>query len=329
MRHIKKGGKSMKIVFMEAQSLGDDMDLSMFNRLGDVVIYDVDTPDKNAQRIQDADVVIMNKIRMDEALLKDAKNLKLICVTATGTDCIDIEYCRTRGIAVSNVCGYSTESVVQHTFALMFYLWEKSPWYDTYVKDGTYAKAVGFGCYPEKFHELAGKKWGIIGLGNIGRRVAGVATAFGCHVQYYSTSGQNANSDYPRVDLDTLLKESDIISIHAPLNDQTRGLICADNLSKMKRSAVLLNLGRGGIVVDEDLTRALEQGVIAAAGLDVLNQEPIAPDNPLLRIQDSRKLYITPHIAWATVEARQRCITEVFQNIEAFLQGSIRNSVVF
>lgn len=323
----EKGGISIKIVFLEAQSLGEDMDLSVFSKLGEVVIYQVDTPAENAGRIQDADVVIMNKIAMNEALLKDAKNLKLICVTATGTDCIDVEYCASRGIAVSNVVGYSTESVVQHTFALLFYLWEKCRFYDEYVKGGEYENAVGFGCYPEKFHELAGKTWGIIGLGNIGRRVAKIAEVFGCQVLYYSTSGRNSNSDFCRAELEELLEKSDIVSIHAPLNDDTRGLINRESLARMKKTAVLLNLGRGGIVVDEDLTQALEQGQIAAAGLDVLNQEPISRENPLNRIKDSRKLYITPHIAWAAVESRQRCVMEVYRNIESFQKGIVRNEV--
>lgn len=317
----------MKIVFMEAQSLGDDMDLSRFRQLGEVEIYERDTPAENAKRIQDADVVVMNKIRMDEAILKDARQLKLICVTATGTDCVDVAYAASRGIAVSNVVAYSTESVVQHTFALLFYLWERSRFYDDYVKSGQYSRQKGFGCFPEKFHELAGKTWGIIGMGNIGRRVAKVASCFGCQVIYYSTTGVERQEEFVRVGWETLLRESDVISIHAPLNNVTRELIDADALRQMKKTAVLLNLGRGGIVRDEDLVEALESGEIAAAGLDVLNGEPMQSDNPLNRIQDSRKLYITPHIAWATVESRTRCVQEVYENIRSFQTGIVRNSV--
>lgn len=317
----------MKIVFMEAQSLGDDMDLSRFRQLGEVEIYERDTPAENAKRIQDADVVVMNKIRMDEAILKDARQLKLICVTATGTDCVDVAYAASRGIAVSNVVAYSTESVVQHTFALLFYLWERSRFYDDYVKSGQYSRQKGFGCFPEKFHELAGKTWGIIGMGNIGRRVAQVASCFGCQVIYYSTTGVERQEEFVRVGWETLLRESDVISIHAPLNNVTRELIDADALRQMKKTAVLLNLGRGGIVRDEDLVEALESGEIAAAGLDVLNGEPMQSDNPLNRIQDSRKLYITPHIAWATVESRTRCVQEVYENIRSFQTGIVRNSV--
>lgn len=269
----------------------------------------------------------MNKIKMDESILKDAKNLKLICITATGTDPIDVPYIKKRGIAASNVVGYSTEAVVQHTFSLLFYLWEKSRFYDDYVKRGEYERQVGFGCFPEKFHELAGKTWGIIGLGRIGRRVADIAKAFGCEVIYYSTSGKNSNSDYRQVSFDELLLRSDIVSIHAPLNDVTSKLMNESAFKKMKKDAVLLNLGRGGIIDDEALAEAIENDEIGAVGLDVLNGEPIKHDNPLNRILDRSNVYITPHIAWAAVEARKRCVKEVYKNIESFLNGEVRNSV--
>lgn len=317
----------MKIVFMEAQSLGEDMDLSIFSDLGEVIVYDTDTPEKNGERIRDADIVVMNKIIMNEELLKVAENVKLICITATGTDCVDVAYAAKRGIAVSNVRNYSTESVVQHTFALLFYLLEKLCWYDDFVKSGEYAKVEGFGCYPERFRELFGMTWGIIGLGNIGKRVAEVARVFGCRVIYYSTSGQNSSREAERVDFDTLLQQSDVISIHAPLNEKTERLIDERALKKMKKSAILLNLGRGGIVDNPALTQALEQDRIAAAGLDVLDVEPITSDNPLNRVKDSRKLLITPHIAWAAVESRKRCVEEVYKNIESFQKGVIRNGL--
>ena len=317
----------MKIVFMEAQSLGDDMDLSAFSKLGDVKIYDVDTPAENTARIQDADIVVMNKIPMNEQSLKDAANVKLICVTATGTDCIDTAYTKERGIAVSNVRGYSTEAVVQHTFSLFFYLWEKARFYDDYVKSGAYEKQIGFGCFERKFHELAGKTWGVIGLGAIGKRVAAIAKTFGCRVIYYSTSGKNYNPEFEQVSFDELLQQSDVISIHAPLNEATKELMNKDAFEKMKKTAVLLNLGRGGIICDEDLACAIEDGAIGAVGLDVLNGEPIRKENPLNRILDRENVYITPHIAWAAVESRTRCVEEVYKNIESFLEGNIRNSV--
>lgn len=317
----------MKIVFLEADTLGDDMDLSMFEQFGEVVKYAKSDPAENANRIADADVVIVNKIQMNESTLGLAKNLKLICITATGTNMIDFEYTNQRGIDVRNVKDYSTTSVVQHTFALLFYVYEKLSFYDQFVKSGEYARNDIFSVFSRKFHEIAGKTWGIIGLGAIGRGVADLARAFGANVIYYSTSGKNSNPAYERVDLDTLLRESDIISIHAPLGDQTLDLIGEEELNKMKKSAILLNLGRGPIVNETALADALLQDKIQAAGLDVLTVEPMLPENPLLKVQDSTKLIITPHIAWATVEARRRCVAEVYKNIKAYVMGEERNRV--
>lgn len=318
----------MKIIFLETDSLGDDVDLSIFDALGEVTKYNKDDSGKSKERIKEADILVVNKVPMNEENLKEAENLKLICITGTGTNMVDFPYVNGRGIAVANVKGYSTQSVIQHTFALFFYLYEKLSHYDTFVKSGGYVKSDIFSCFDEKFNELSGKTWGIIGLGDIGKGVAGVAKAFGCEIIYYSTSGKNQNEDYTRVDFDTLLRESDIISIHAPLNDDTRDLIGEEALRKMKPTAILLNLGRGPIIEEEALYRALSEGWIAGAGLDVLRQEPMSAENPLLGIQDSKRLIITPHIAWATVEARKRCVTEVFENMKAFLRGEERNRIV-
>ncbi len=317
----------MKIVFLETKTLGNDVSLKAFKEFGEVVCYDVSDPDKNAERAKDADILIVNKISMNADSLAMAKNLKLICLTATGTNNVDFAYTNQRGIAVANVKGYSTQSVIQHTFALFFYLYEKLAYYDRFVKSGDYSRNDIFSHFDAKFNELYGKTWGIIGLGEIGRGVAAIAKLFGCKVVYYSTSGKNDNPEYERVDLDTLLQESDVVSIHAPLNAATLNLIGAEELAKMKKSAILLNLGRGPIVNQEALADALEQGEIAGAGLDVLTVEPMEEDNPLMRIQDSSKLLITPHIAWATVEARQRCADEVAENVRAFLKGEKRNIV--
>ncbi|MDD5934955.1 MAG: NAD(P)-dependent oxidoreductase, partial [Clostridiales bacterium] len=272
----------MKIVIMEANTLGNDVDLSRFQELGEVVIYGETNPAENAKRIENADVIIANKIEMNEELLKTAKNLKLICLTATGTNNIDFEYTNAHNITVANVKGYSTQSVVQHTFALLFYVYEKLSFYDTYVKSGEYTRSDIFSNFDMKFHELAGKTWGIVGLGEIGRGVAAIAKLFGCEVIYYSTSGKNSNSDYKQVDFDTLLATSDIVSIHAPLNQATNNLFDATTIAKMKKSAVLLNLGRGPIINQEALAEALLSDQIAGAGLDVLTVEPMAADNPLL-----------------------------------------------
>lgn len=317
----------MKIVFLETKTLGVDVSLKAFEEFGEVVCYDVSDPDKNAERAKDADILIVNKIPMNADTLAQAENLKLICLTATGTNNVDFSYTNQRGIAVANVKGYSTQSVIQHTFALFFYLYEKLAYYDRFVKSGDYSRNDIFSHFDAKFNELYGKTWGIIGLGEIGRGVAAIAKLFGCKVVYYSTSGKNDNPEYERVDLDTLLRDSDVVSIHAPLNAATLNLIGAEELAKMKKSAILLNLGRGPIVNQEALADALEQGEIAGAGLDVLTVEPMEADNPLMRIQDSTKLLITPHIAWATVEARQRCADEVAENVQAFLKGEKRNIV--
>lgn len=315
----------MKIVFMEAATLGNDVDLAAFNEIGEVVVYQKTDPECNAERIKDADIVISNKIMMDEALLRDCKNLKLICVTATGTNNLDLPYLSSRGIKAANVRGYSTDSVAQHTFALLFYVYEKLHFYDHYVKSGGYIKSDVFSMFDVRFHELAGKRFGIVGLGAIGKKVADIAALFGCEVVYYSTSGKHDDATYRRVSKEELFRESDIISIHAPLNEDTLNLVGKEELAMMKKDAVLLNLGRGPIVNQEALAEALENDQIGGAGLDVLTVEPMAADNPLIRIQDSAKLIITPHIAWATVEARQRCVDEVRKNILAFLNGEERN----
>lgn len=304
-----------KIVMLERDNIGADVDLSCFEQLGDLTIYGATPYEQVAERIKDAEVLVINKIPMNEATLKNAKNVKLICVTATGTDNVDMEYCESRGIVVKNVRSYSTESVVQHTFAMYFYISEKLRFYDDYVKNGDYIKCPRFTFFGETFHELSGKTWGIVGLGEIGARVADIAKAFGCKVIYYSTSGKNNNEAYERVDFDTLLKESDIVSIHAPLNEQTKHLFTYEAFVKMKSGAYLINVGRGPIVKEDDLCKALEDNLIAGAGLDVLEKEPMSPHNPLFAIKDSRKLLITPHIAWATTEARSRLMKNVHKNI--------------
>ena len=296
----------MKIVFLDAKTIGEDIDLSEFEQLGEVVKYGFSTPEEARERTRDADVIVLNKVEINEHSIGEAKNLKLVCVTATGTNNLDKEYLQKRGIAWRNVAGYSTESVAQHTFAMLFYLLEKLPYYDNYVKSETYVGDVTFTHFAKVFHELSGMTWGIIGLGNIGSRVADIAKMFGCKVLYYSTSGKNTREGYERVDFDTLLKESDIVSVHAPLNENTRGLMNRSAFEKMKPAAIFLNLGRGPIVVEQDLADALDMGLIQAAGLDVLSVEPMQSENPLRKMKDSQKLLITPHIAWASVEARTR-----------------------
>lgn len=308
----------MKIVFLDAKTIGDDIDLSGFDALGEVTKYNFSTPEEVPDRVKDADIIITNKIPINEQTIGTAKNAKLVCVTATGTNNLDKAYLDAKGIAWRNVAGYSTESVAQHTFALLFYLLEKLRYYDDYVKSGSYVNDTIFTHFEERFLQLMGKTWGIIGLGNIGRRVADIAKMFGANVIYYSASGAAPQEGYTQVDFDTILTESDILSVHAPLNEFTENLMNAEAFRKMKPSAIFLNLGRGPIVVEEDLAQALENGVIAAAGLDVLVKEPMAEDNPLRRITDSKKLFITPHIAWASVEARTRLMQIILGQIKEF-----------
>ena len=317
----------MNIVILEANTLGADVDLSVFEKLGNVTQYGQSDEENTADRVKDADIIVVNKVPMNEQTLKKADHLKMIAVTATGTNIIDKAYTDKRGIAVSNVGGYSTMSVAQHTFALALYLVHKMNYFDSYVKSGQYIKSDIFTNLDMTYQELDGTTWGIIGLGNIGKKVAQIARVFGCRVIYYSTSGKNQNDQYERVDFDTICRESDLLSIHAPLNNATENLMNKDAFQKMKKSAVLINVGRGPIVNEEDLVEALENGEIAAAGLDVISAEPMREENPLMKIKDSGKLVVTPHIAWASTEARQRLVREVYLNIEAFLRGEKRNIV--
>lgn len=317
----------MKLVLLERNSLGDDVNLRQFEKLGELVMYDQCTPEEIPERAKDADILIVNKMPMNEQTLKDAANLKMIALTSTGYNIVDKAYTDSRGIAVANVGGYSTDSVAQHTFALVLYLLGQLNYYDTYVKSGEYVKSDIFCHIDRRIIELTGKTWGIIGLGAIGKRVARIAEAFGCHVIYYSTSGKNQSSEYPSVSLDELLRCSDIVSIHAPLNEATENLMNTERFRQMKREAILINVARGPIVNERDLVDALNEGLIGGAGLDVISVEPMQAGNPLLEIQDSTKLIVTPHIAWATREARCRLMDEVYLNVEAFLRGEKRNLI--
>ncbi|MBQ4558823.1 MAG: D-2-hydroxyacid dehydrogenase [Tyzzerella sp.] len=309
----------MKIVFLDAKSVGEDINLSKYSELGDFATYDFTTQEQILERVCDADVIITNKCTINESSVGNAKNLKLVCVTATGTNNLDKPYLEQKGIAWRNVAGYSTESVAQHTFAMLFYLLEKLSYYDAYVKDGKYANDTSFTHFAEHFHEINGKTWGIIGLGNIGRRVADIAKMFGANVIYYSTTGKNTQNGYNRVDFDTLLATSDIVSVHAPLTPETERLMNAEAFRKMKSSAIFINVGRGAIVDEQALADAIDNRVITAAGLDVLTEEPMNPNSPFLHIQDSKRLLITPHIAWASVEARTKLMDIVYNQIKDYI----------
>lgn len=317
----------MKLVFSDADTLGTDVKFEEFERLGEVVVYGYTKPEELQSRCDGADILITNKNVCNENTLGLNPTIKMIAVTATGTNIIDMEYVRKHNIAVANVKGYSTESVAQHTFALLFYLMEKSAYYDRYVKSGKYIEDNSFTHFANTFNELNGKTWGIVGLGEIGRRVYDIAKAFGCKAVYYSTSGRNHNSHYDEVDFDTLLSESDVISIHAPLTPDTENLFDGNAFARMKNTAIIINVGRGPIINERDLYEALISRQIGAAGLDVLKEEPMSKDNPLFAIKDSDRLIITPHIAWATVEARERLMKEVLNNIKCYIAGERVNRI--
>ena len=317
----------MKLIILERNSVGTDVDVSCFEKFGEVTCYPNTVAANTSERVKDADIILANKAPLNESTLKDAPNVKLICLLATGFDNVDLAYCKSRGIKVTNVVNYCTSTVAQHTLLLALALSEKIAFYDDYVKSGAYSAQDRFSNFDRTFYDLEGKTWGIIGMGTIGRRVAGLAQAFGCRVIFYSASGKSTCTDYKRVEFDTLLQESDILSLHCPLSDRTRGLINKDALSKMKETAILVNVARGPVVDTQALYDALVTDRIAGAGLDVLEQEPMAKDNPLARIKDSSKLIITPHMAWASLESRTRLVDEVVKNIEAFLAGENRNVV--
>jgi lactate dehydrogenase-like 2-hydroxyacid dehydrogenase len=309
----------MKLVFLDVKTMGDIPNLGLLEKYGEVMYYQTTRPDQTQERIGNADIVIVNKVVLDRAIIEQASALKLICVAATGTNNVDKAAAEKRGIPVKNASDYSTQSVTQGTFALLFHLLVNIPYFDQYVKDGSYSKTDIFTHFGNGFWELNGKRFGIIGLGAIGRQVAKVADAFGAEVVYYSTSGQNIQQPYQRLDLEEFLTTSDVVSIHAPLNENTANLINYDRLKRLKKTAILINVGRGGIVNEADLARALDEELLAGAGIDVFTQEPISPANPLLHVKNKARLALSPHVTWASIEARTMLMEKVGRNIEEFL----------
>ena len=306
----------MKIVLLDTLTFGNS-DLSGFDALGEVTNYETTNHEQTLERIKDANVIVTNKVVISSEMMDECTELKLICIAATGMNNVDLDAAKEKNIAVKNVAGYSTDSVIQHTFSMLFYMMGHSRYYDEYVKDGSWQKSEVFTHVAQPFFELKGKKWGIIGLGEIGRGVAKIATAFGAEVSYYSTSGKNDNSEYKRETISNLLEQSDIISIHAPLNADTQDLIAHSELLMMKDGATLLNLGRGGIVSEEALSYILDAKPIYV-GLDVLEKEPMEKDHALSKVKAKDRLYITPHIAWTSVEARAKLIASIIDNIKQY-----------
>lgn len=315
-----------EIVILETGTLGN-LKYNLLDKFGSVTYYENTKRSETKERIKNANIIITNKVVLDEEVLKDAKNVELICEAATGYNNIDIEYAKKRNIAVTNVAGYSTQTVAQHTFALLLHLYDEISYFDNYVKSMDYSRSGNFTNITRPYNDIDGKVWGIVGLGAIGKKVAQIAEAFGAKVIYYSTSGKNNNDKYKRVSLDELLENSDIISIHAPLNNNTQGLFNYDNLCKMKKSSVLINVGRGPIVVDEDWAKAIDNNIIKGAALDVFTVEPLSEENPLLKVKNKNKLVLTPHVAWASVEARERLFNDLVDNIKCFYNGQSKNRI--
>lgn len=315
----------MKIVFLDAKTLGADIDLSGFSELGAVTIHDMTADSEAAARLADCDVAVVNKVKLNSSNLAGAKNLKLICETATGYDNIDCAYCGAHGIAVCNVTAYSTDSVTQVTIAMALSLMTHLREYDDYVKDGRYTRSGIHNQLSPYFHELRGLTWGIAGLGNIGRGVAAVAQAFGCRVLAYKRTPEPG---YTCVPLETLCREADILSVHLPLMPETERLFDAEKIGMMKPNAIFINVARGAVADEEALVQAVEQGKIGGLGIDVYSAEPMAQDSPYQRILHRDNVVFTPHMAWAAHEARVRCMRIVRENIVAFFNGTKQNRVV-
>ena len=313
-----------KIVLLDIENIGTDISPDPFRAFGELVIYDNTAPDEIAERVADADIILTNKCRLDRSNLAGAEKLQLICIAATGFDNIDVAWCREHGVAVCNVKGYSTDCVSQLTVAIALSLAMHLKEYGTYVADGSYTASGRFNLLTPQFHELRGKTWGIVGAGNIGMQVARVAEALGCRVIVYQ---RHPNSFYPTVSLEELCLSADIISLHVPLNDSTRGLIGAHQIELMKDGVMLINAARGAVTDEKAVAMAVESGKIGAFGSDVYSQEPFPEDHPFYGIKEKPNVLLTPHMAWGAVETRLRLINEMAENVRAFLDGEIRNRV--
>lgn len=306
-----------KIVFLDEYSIAG-RDLSKITSQGEYTAYENTAKEQVVERLKGANIAITNKVVIDGDAMRQLPDLKLICIAATGMNNVDLESAKELGIEVKNAVGYSTTSVAETTLASALALARNIVYFDEYFHDGRYAKADRAFCYDRLTFELRGKKWGIVGLGNIGREVARLATAFGCEVRYFSTSGSKREEAYPAVELEELLKWSDIVSVHSPLNERTRGLIGRNELQKMKPSAMIINVARGGIIDEVALAEALDKDWIAAAALDVFSVEPLR-ESPLYNIKDKYKLLASPHNAWSAAEAIDRLIDCVAENIRTYL----------
>lgn len=305
-----------KIVFLDADTLGADISLEPIAKLGEFKAYPFTKPEDVKARIKDCNILIVNKIQVNKEVIDAAPDLKLICEAATGTNNIDIQYAESKGIAVKNVAGYSTDSVTQVTLAMVLALSCHLPYYDEFVKSGAYSESNLFSDMSRVWGELKGQRYGIVGLGTIGAKVAGFMRALGCEVVYYSTNGKAHSSEYKCVTLEELMKECDFISVHAPLNEKTNNLITYKELSLCRPAVKIINIGRGGIINESDLVKALNNNIIGAAAIDVFSTEPLPKESPYLKINDKTKVILAPHIGWTSVEARNLLVKKIAQNVK-------------
>ncbi len=316
----------MKISVLDASTLGQDLNYDTLLDIGETIIYQTTAENDIEKHIADSDIVIVNKIKLNEANLKNAKNLKLICVAATGFDNINIDYCKSHNIAVCNVVGYSTNSVAQTTVAMALSLSTNLNEFTKFVNDTSYTNSGIANKLTPVYHELAGKTWGIIGMGNIGKQVAKVAEALGCKVVGFRRS---PDTDYPYLPLEELCKISDIISVHLPLTDKTREIISKDIISQMKKNAIFINVARGSVTDEQALADALLQGKIGGLGVDVYSVEPFPVSHPFYKLLGNPRVCLTPHMAWGAFESRNRCLNEIVLNIKAYFKNEIRNRLDF
>ena len=314
--------QKLHTVILDAATIAPEEELRRFEAFGTLTIHDATRRERVLSRIEDADVIITNKVVIGQAAMDAAVKLKLICVTATGTNNIDLDYAGRKGIAVKNVAGYAAESVAQFTFAAILHLIHRLDREDAFIRSGHYFQSGLFTHFYGQSFEIKGKTLGIVGLGSIGRRVAEIGEAFGARVIYHSTSGRNTGQPYERFALDGLLRAADLISINAPLNEATKGLIGTEQLRACKASAILVNTGRGGIVDERALAEALDEGELGAAALDVFEEEPLPPESPLLKLQNPERMLLSPHNAWSSQEARAELVARTHQNVAEFFKGS-------
>ncbi|MBE7050822.1 MAG: hydroxyacid dehydrogenase [Ruminococcaceae bacterium] len=312
----------MKISVLDSLTLGGDLDLSPLKKYGELKIYSSTDTEETPSHCMDSDILVINKVKINENTLPDPGKVKLICLFATGFDNVDINYCQKHSIALCNVVGYSTDSVAQLTCALVLNLSCRISEFSDHVTSGDYTKGGVANYLVPVYNELMGKKWGIIGLGNIGKRVAKVAEAFGCKVL---VNKRTPSDEYENTDIDTLCKESDIITIHTPLTDETRHLIDEKRLSLMKKNVILVNVARGLVTDEGAVAKAVKEGRIGAFGCDVFSTEPFGNDHPFTEIMHLPNVCLTPHMAWGAYEARMRCLDEICKNIESFITHGTRN----